>query len=265
MHSPSQLRERYLRLRHVSTEVNDRLIKRFSKNDVEQAAKELGLLRDGTLVLDSMDQSAVLFDYCIYNVYRDGKNAVQRFMEECPPADGSEERLVLEAQSRAWYSVFGISKTIPGIGAEADDVFRQSRHLLVDVSMSKCDCQGGMIATRVIPFDGYIITGGAGLPLGGEEMRDAFLGALKGVCFEQNISSFRRLTAEQDKELTRAIIRSALSGGASSFISYEDPKSAARVGEQRRQPAVLAARARVGRNEPCPCGSGKKFKVCCGR
>ncbi|MEW5995887.1 MAG: SEC-C metal-binding domain-containing protein [Candidatus Zixiibacteriota bacterium] len=23
-------------------------------------------------------------------------------------------------------------------------------------------------------------------------------------------------------------------------------------------------KARVGRNEPCPCGSGRKFKVCCG-
>lgn len=28
------------------------------------------------------------------------------------------------------------------------------------------------------------------------------------------------------------------------------------------QPAV--ASARVGRNEPCPCGSGKKSKRCCG-
>lgn len=27
----------------------------------------------------------------------------------------------------------------------------------------------------------------------------------------------------------------------------------------------LAARRKVGRNEPCPCGSGKKFKRCCGR
>lgn len=25
-----------------------------------------------------------------------------------------------------------------------------------------------------------------------------------------------------------------------------------------------ASRSRVGRNEPCPCGSGKKFKKCCG-
>ncbi len=23
--------------------------------------------------------------------------------------------------------------------------------------------------------------------------------------------------------------------------------------------------SKVGRNEPCPCGSGKKYKKCCGR
>ncbi len=28
--------------------------------------------------------------------------------------------------------------------------------------------------------------------------------------------------------------------------------------------AVTAPRAKVGRNEPCPCGSGKKYKKCCG-
>jgi preprotein translocase subunit SecA len=25
------------------------------------------------------------------------------------------------------------------------------------------------------------------------------------------------------------------------------------------------AAAKVGRNDPCPCGSGRKFKNCCGR
>jgi hypothetical protein len=27
--------------------------------------------------------------------------------------------------------------------------------------------------------------------------------------------------------------------------------------------ATVQVSARVGRNDPCPCGSGKKFKVCC--
>ena len=37
---------------------------------------------------------------------------------------------------------------------------------------------------------------------------------------------------------------------------------AARLRAASSQPAI--ARKKVGRNEPCPCGSGKKFKKCCG-
>ena len=34
----------------------------------------------------------------------------------------------------------------------------------------------------------------------------------------------------------------------------------------RQGPAPLkATNPKVGRNDPCPCGSGKKFKQCCGR
>ncbi|WP_082364086.1 SEC-C metal-binding domain-containing protein [Rhodopseudomonas sp. AAP120] len=29
-------------------------------------------------------------------------------------------------------------------------------------------------------------------------------------------------------------------------------------------PPAPATRTKVGRNEPCPCGSGKKYKRCCG-
>jgi len=31
-----------------------------------------------------------------------------------------------------------------------------------------------------------------------------------------------------------------------------------------RRPVAVAASRKVGRNEPCPCGSGKKYKHCCG-
>jgi uncharacterized protein YecA (UPF0149 family) len=30
-------------------------------------------------------------------------------------------------------------------------------------------------------------------------------------------------------------------------------------------PKPIKAEAKVGRNDPCPCGSSKKFKKCCGR
>jgi SWIM/SEC-C metal-binding protein len=33
--------------------------------------------------------------------------------------------------------------------------------------------------------------------------------------------------------------------------------------ERKLTPPVRHVEAKVGRNEPCPCGSGKKYKKCC--
>ena len=40
---------------------------------------------------------------------------------------------------------------------------------------------------------------------------------------------------------------------------------ASRPQEVVRQPPVLRSGRKIGRNDPCPCGSGKKYKKCCGR
>ncbi len=36
------------------------------------------------------------------------------------------------------------------------------------------------------------------------------------------------------------------------------------TGEDLKNPTVRYETPRTGRNEPCPCGSGKKYKKCCG-
>ena len=37
-------------------------------------------------------------------------------------------------------------------------------------------------------------------------------------------------------------------------------------GEDTAAPATVKREAaKVGRNDPCPCGSGKKYKKCCGQ
>jgi preprotein translocase subunit SecA len=36
-------------------------------------------------------------------------------------------------------------------------------------------------------------------------------------------------------------------------------------GEAPKKKPVKRAQKKVGRNAPCPCGSGKKYKKCCGR
>jgi uncharacterized protein YecA (UPF0149 family) len=55
---------------------------------------------------------------------------------------------------------------------------------------------------------------------------------------------------------------------------YELPEWEAILTEEKRREIAKAYRisgiyvhegARLGRNDPCPCGSGKKYKNCCGK
>jgi preprotein translocase subunit SecA len=41
-------------------------------------------------------------------------------------------------------------------------------------------------------------------------------------------------------------------------LSRGDIKSAGKATQKREG-------AKIGRNDPCPCGSGKKYKKCCGQ
>ena len=56
--------------------------------------------------------------------------------------------------------------------------------------------------------------------------------------------------------------------------AYEAQRRAAMESTQRSQMAqegesavktIIRQQPKVGRNDPCPCGSGKKYKKCCGR
>ncbi len=54
-------------------------------------------------------------------------------------------------------------------------------------------------------------------------------------------------------------------GGLSSASSNEEVPAAVKVPErERKQETVVRVGEKVGRNDPCPCGSGKKYKNCCG-
>ncbi|MDB4305022.1 SEC-C metal-binding domain-containing protein [Akkermansiaceae bacterium] len=54
----------------------------------------------------------------------------------------------------------------------------------------------------------------------------------------------------------------AVSGSSSRGAPSAAPdESKLKLNLPKRRPKVVKA----GRNEPCPCGSGKKFKQCCGR
>ena len=46
--------------------------------------------------------------------------------------------------------------------------------------------------------------------------------------------------------------------------SKDDVEAEKKLIKETEQVEPLQADAKVGRNDPCPCGSGKKYKKCCG-
>jgi preprotein translocase subunit SecA len=52
--------------------------------------------------------------------------------------------------------------------------------------------------------------------------------------------------------------------GLDASHAVQEQAASTPVGQPDRPATVRRAQPKVGRNEPCPCGSGKKFKRCCG-
>ena len=95
---------------------------------------------------------------------------------------------------------------------------------------------------------------------------------LADVCEEQGrdqeAKEFRR-QSEQRVEVSRTVSsagkvlrqKTKVNFGGAGLPLSEMSNLAGRLSTT---PATPAIRQKVGRNEPCPCGSGKKFKKCCG-
>ena len=66
-----------------------------------------------------------------------------------------------------------------------------------------------------------------------------------------------------DSEMREAAARQQAAGGNVDMGSA--PAQAAVPKREHKQETVRRETPKVGRNDPCPCGSGKKYKHCCGR
>jgi uncharacterized protein YecA (UPF0149 family) len=113
-----------------------------------------------------------------------------------------------------------------------------------------------MLANRIIPLSDFLMTSGAPLPL------DATTAESIATKLKQTYPvgfDFHRLTPQQEADLAAMIIRTCRATGISSQVAYQVPEG--RTGSLSRSPGPR----RVGRNGPCPCGNGKKYRACCGR
>jgi uncharacterized protein YecA (UPF0149 family) len=96
-----------------------------------------------------------------------------------------------------------------------------------------------------------------------EAKRDDFLAIMQPALRmdDEDLQAFQR-------DIVRPMIRRhqemfpAMQGPAGSYSSQHVPSQRMPQPSVRRPPKKYPG---TGRNERCPCGSGKKYKICCGR
>ena len=90
----------------------------------------------------------------------------------------------------------------------------------------------------------------------------------------EGYSMFQEMMAAVREEVVSLILRVQISREGEEIlqkkknISYNEPKTPTAYGlpstpQVHTKQAPIKKEVRVGRNDPCPCGSGKKYKKCC--
>ncbi|MCI0461510.1 MAG: SEC-C domain-containing protein, partial [Gemmataceae bacterium] len=212
------------------------------------------------LVLDSEDQIAVLMDYCIYEVRRRGRTAFEQYLADSPPAPDSDEMVLLKAMQQAHHSLFLVEAAERGVGVTVRDLLRGDTHFIMDVGFSQTAQPGLVLAFRITSPENFSMTTGAALPVGmlPQNDREAWLHPLLK---RLKRADFSNVTPQEATEVTTTLIRTCLERGAAEHVAYAEPGKGKSPG---RAPRAAPPTPRMGRNGPCPCGSGKKFKHCCG-
>lgn len=246
---------RYQQFRSIQRSLNRPLLDRLPDNALRQCGTILGICRDNSLVFRSESEMSVLMDYCLYDYRWDGHNVIERYVSDTPTEPGSDKSILLDAMLKPRYSLFVVDDVARGLGIQTRDLFRGDSGFIVDVALSESAVKGFVLACRIIsPDNGRLsMTTGAGLPVDRPIMERIIQEIPEH--FGKTTGEIVRMSPDKAAEFSASIIRICLEGDASSRMTYEDSiaAEATKVGQK------------IGRNEPCPCGSGKKYKKCCGK
>ena len=123
------------------------------------------MLEGKRLVLGSDDELAVLMDYCIFDLQEHGCGVIEQYLADSPPDRESDEMLCLRAMQQAIYSIFEIEETERRLGATVRNLLSHETFLVADLGLSHSARSGLLLASRMLFFDDFAMTGGAVLPV----------------------------------------------------------------------------------------------------
>jgi hypothetical protein len=214
----SALLETYTHKRQVSSRLSNDFVRVLENDDINEAGRRLGVLQDGTLVLDSEDEICVVVDFAIRHLYRDGKNAIERYPEFIGRTLDAEELDVVRRMAASRYRVLEMNDIEPGVGLMVTDRLRRDSGLVVDRSLSVPASVGRIFVGSIVEWDGYWATTGALLPM--TEQVWARLERPIHKRFGKPGAKFQNLDPTKHADLAAWCIRACLEAGMAQHVAY---------------------------------------------
>lgn len=247
----------YARLRAVLTPINSELCARLPREALEWAGQRLGLLHRGTLIFGSEDDASVLMDFCAHAWRVGGLNVTQRLLAEAPGEPGSDRRLLLGALAVARYRILVVQRIVEGFGVVTFDALDRTEVTVADLGLASSAVPHAVVAGRILHLPGFAIQSG----IAQHVTRSALVELRRRLAKTTELDALPQ-TSRDDllaEVTTRCILEVRAREEADPFLGA-GPQAA--LGPP--PPAHRLSR-RPSRNGPCPCGSGRRYKGCCGR
>jgi hypothetical protein len=208
---------RYWHVREVSKRFNDELLTFVPRSAIIRHARKLHLTSGRTVVLDSVDQMAFLYDLAIYTAPPDRTRAIDRYARTAQFEPGSDEARVFEAMRNARF-VFGtVERRHEMAGLIIGDALRQTEFWLIDQGLESTVENGTVLATRVFTPDEFSVTCGVMIPLDEVILEDVI---------QEILPRAKKQTLEEladDRRFAETIYRTAMAYGIMDEIGFRDP------------------------------------------
>jgi hypothetical protein len=211
-----EITRRYRHLREISRRINDGLVKHVPASAIIKLARRFGLAERRTLVLESMDQMAFLFDLAIYTAPPERTRPIDRYARTVQFESGSDEARVLEAMVNARFILGTIERRHETAGLIIRDLLREKDVWLVDEGLECSTAGGGALVTRVFTPDEFSVTTGVVMPVDAAILDDAF---------DDVLPRLRNHTPEEicdDRRFAEAIYRTAMEHGIMDYIGFQE-------------------------------------------
>lgn len=230
----------YRALAPVHESLHERLIENLPEEVILEAAEDLRLVRRGQIDIKGDFEMELLAEFALYAEQNDGPRIMEAIGPELVRED-SVAAQILKAMAEARFAIYQVKNAIAEVGLELWDYVRSEPVAIALPETDEVLVPGAYFMGRVMSIAELRMLAGSVYPV--PEVLAADLVALLRNEDVEDLSTKGEPTPDWvDEALMQALM------GAKQLAS--------------RTPVTST---KVGRNDPCPCGSGKKYKKCCGK